>query len=585
MKNNIPRNGFYHEGTKNTKKDKKGMLKYRQLLSHIFLNLRGLRAFVVVPIVFVMLSIAAWAQPLFESVRETVDGKERYVQQATFEVTPCIPTEPALRYKLTWGFDQRTATNAAVKYNFAMREFTSYRLRTLSGLAKNERNDLERVLTDPGFFAEKKAALDAFEKELAALSEDSPKTAETLRNESLPNYQAIEYAHYCSYSRDKFPMEKAKKFADGFRNVYRHLEDGSRSDYCNWEHPLRGNENPIAILLPEIQEARDLARALQVKARVEIYEGNYDAAVQTIRVGKHLAKHVADSPILVSKLVGIAIDGLMYSTLAELIRQPDAPNLYWTLSAQPNLAITMAQAVEWEMDVLRQMLPGLAKAMDSPDELSDAEWKEIQDRAVKIISYIWGYMSPNQQFTPFVRESLYRSGGLVAYPKARQWLIDGGKTPEEVESMSTAKVIGLWSVERYKISRDGYLKLLTLPHWQRRPLLDERERKLQREYANPVVPLDMLANALFPAIGATFNAEARSVMQTDVLRIVEAIRLYAAQNDGKLPEKLDDIVAVPIPPFDPFSGKPYSYKIKDGAAVIESDAAWSGFYRFVVTIK
>jgi len=540
-----------------------------------------LRTIITVPLLFfALLPCVVQGQPFFEQVKETIDGRERYVQVATFEVTPQMPPEPALRYKLTWGYDQRTAMNAAVHYNFAAKELKQRNLDKFRGLASEQQRTFDRVLDDPEIYAEKKAARETFEAELAALTDDSPKTAEQLREEASPGYQVYEYSYYCSFPRDKFPMEKAKEFVRGFQNAYRHLEEGSRCDYCDWQHPLRGNENPIAILLPEIQEARDLARALQVKARVEIYEGDYNAAIKTIRVGKYLAKHVASEPIIVSVLVGIAINGMTDAALAELMRQPDAPNLYWTLSAQPGLTGAMGNAMEWEMDMLRAMVPGLAKAMDTPDDMSDAEWKELQDRMLKMVSLISDFANAKAESAVFLL------GTLASYPRAKQWLIDQGKTPEEVESMSSVKVIGLWSVERYKVHRDGMLKLIMLPPSQRKQPLEEWERQLHEHHHHyrTASPLDMIVSLLFPAVQAASAAEARNEMNTDGLRIVEALRLYAAQNDGKLPEKLDDIVSVPIPTPDPFTGKPYDYKIKDGAGVIDMNVGW-GFQRFVVRIK
>jgi hypothetical protein len=551
-----------------------------------------MKKIVLIPLLLIFLPCIAQGQ-LFESVKETVDGKERNIYfVANFEVTPSLPSEPALRYKLTWGFDQRTATNAAVKYNYAMRELTQYRFWSLLTLAEKQQEDLDRILTDPEFFAEKKAARDAFEKELAALSEDSPRDADTRRNEARLGRQVSEYERYCSFPRDKFPMDKAKEFVRGFQGAYQYLEEGSRCDYCDWEHPIRGNDNPIAILLPEIHECRNFARALMIKARVEIYEGDYDAAIKTIRIGKIMAKHVASEPFLISVLVGIAVDGMMNATLGELMRQPDAPNLYWTLTAQPGLTGAMSKGIELEMDMLRSMVPGLIKAMETPDALTDAEWKELNDRLCKIAAEFVESMS---SLSSLLTEDSFDNQGFAAmlrllnvpsYPRAKQWLIDQGKTPEEVENMHTTKVIGLWSVERYKVIRDDMLKLASLPPSQRKPLLEEHDRKLvdsQRNFGR-ASPLDMMVCALFPAVGAAFGVETRTVATNDILRIVEAIRLYAAQHDGKLPEKLEDIVAVPIPPVDPYTGKPYDYKIIDGAAVIESGTG-SQMQRFVVKLR
>ena len=49
-----------------------------------------------------------------------------------------------------------------------------------------------------------------------------------------------------------------------------------------------------------------------------------------------------------------------------------------------------------------------------------------------------------------------------------------------------------------------------------------------------------------------------------MLRHVEALRLYAADHDNRLPATLAEI-AVPLP-ADPFTGKPFGYKADDGTA-------------------
>lgn len=48
-----------------------------------------------------------------------------------------------------------------------------------------------------------------------------------------------------------------------------------------------------------------------------------------------------------------------------------------------------------------------------------------------------------------------------------------------------------------------------------------------------------------------------------MLRLLEALRLYAAQHDARLPDRLDDVTEVPIP-IDPVTGRPFEYR-RDGA--------------------
>jgi hypothetical protein len=51
------------------------------------------------------------------------------------------------------------------------------------------------------------------------------------------------------------------------------------------------------------------------------------------------------------------------------------------------------------------------------------------------------------------------------------------------------------------------------------------------------------------------------------LRVVEAIRMYAATKGGALPESLDNITDVPVP-LDPVTGKPFGYHLEGGRAQV-----------------
>ena len=515
----------------------------------------------------------------------TIDGKTQYVQLAELTVTPQKLPVPALKYKLTWGFDQRVKNNAAIQYNFAMRELAQMRHRHLESETRTFEEDYARLFTDSEFFEEKKAEHFAFEEMLKNLSGDAPKNEHTLRFEASLGYKPFAYSWHCSIPTHEFPVEEAREFVNRFRSVYRYLETGSRCDHCDWEYHIRGNKNVIAVLLPEAQECRDLARGLMVKARFEIREKNYAEAIQTIRVGKTLARHAAEGcPFIVGALIGIAIDSMMNECLLELVQQPDAPNLYWTLTAMPNSPFSYYKALDVEMDFLRLVFPEVARAMDDPESMTENDWKNMNNDLVKQLSFlVQSYSSLSADYgLPFeMLPFLNGLWGIAAYPKAKEWLASQGKTVEEIEAMPVAKVIGLWSIDRFEIFRDEYRKTVSLPSWQKRKFnADERWDEFET-----ITPLDAMVRRLFPAMSSFHQAISRLEASGDVLRIVEAVRLYAAENDGRLPETLDAIESVPIPPVDPFTGKPYTYRIENGRGVVEFDPGYGNIRRTEIQFK
>ena len=72
---------------------------------------------------------------------------------------------------------------------------------------------------------------------------------------------------------------------------------------------------------------------------------------------------------------------------------------------------------------------------------------------------------------------------------------------------------------------------------------------------------------LLPAGRSIFEAQVRVQRDIDALRVVEAIRMHAAQT-GSLPATLDEIKVVPVP-VNPATSKPFSYQLKAGTATLD----------------
>jgi hypothetical protein len=55
-----------------------------------------------------------------------------------------------------------------------------------------------------------------------------------------------------------------------------------------------------------------------------------------------------------------------------------------------------------------------------------------------------------------------------------------------------------------------------------------------------------------------------------VLRVVEAVRLYAAANEARMPPSLDAVRIVPIP-LDPLTGEPFEYTQDGESATVVTE--------------
>jgi hypothetical protein len=326
-------------------------------------------------------------------------------------------------------------------------------------------------------------------------------------------------------------------------SVLRQADVAARLDKPDWQILLKLKTDGIGLLLPDLQQLRTLASALQVRFRAELAVGRFDDAVRTAKTLFAMARHLGEHPTLIGQLVGIAVAQVAIVPLEEMLEQPGCPNLYWALTNLPTPLISFEMGLEGE----RASLRGEFRDLDDRAPMS-------QDQLKKLIAHL-DALRKDDKLNPGVRVWLNartKDGGAIS--AARRRLIEVGHAEELLLRFPAEQVMLLDQWRDYEVRRDDLMKLMNLPYWQMEALggLD---------YKRPKEP-SLFADLLVPALHKVRRAQGRLEQRVALLRHVEALRLYAADHGGKLPEKLSD---VPVPlPDDPFIGKPFSYKV-DGA--------------------
>ena len=133
------------------------------------------------------------------------------------------------------------------------------------------------------------------------------------------------------------PKQEMQKWVGYYRNALAETKAAAYREECHFNlrvQDLRGMDT-INFLLHDFQSARDLGRALRLRARLEVSSGKLDDALETVRQGLQLGRDSAEPELLINGLVGIAIISTMQDELVEIIDQPGSPNLYWALSSLP----------------------------------------------------------------------------------------------------------------------------------------------------------------------------------------------------------------------------------------------------------
>ena len=361
---------------------------------------------------------------------------------------------------------------------------------------------------------------------------------------------------------EKFPKKQAKDILEKFSLATECAERASRQARCDWGPPPQPNYTNVNLI--EAFYFRNLARLFALRARLQIAEKNYAEACESLQVGYSMARHVAKQPFMVSTMAGASITEMMDEQLLSLCQQPDAPNLYWSIAALPRPIIDMRKSLECEYDCLYLSAPLLRKVRQL--QCSPAQWK-LTLRAVLMQLAPAGVS--DHELDAAVKK-------IMAFPpEAKLALLETGYSKEEIAAMPPAQIALLSIVEVYDHLRDDIYKWGCLPYCQAcDKLLEMGELEFNNKDAQGRVVMNPGSlESYFPSpyhVACMLGVSARADRRLATLMCIEALRLYAATHDGRLPKSLDEIDEAPCP-INPLTGKPFGYCVEDGTAIIDAD--------------
>ena len=367
----------------------------------------------------------------------------------------------------------------------------------------------------------------------------------------------------------ELPLEKLHDAAGSWQAaVMQDLRIAAQRRHCDWEWNLQEMRGPdlIAFHLEEVNESREVARALMLQTRLALAEQRIDDALDLLRLNYRLGRDVAREPLLVCDLVGIAIATMGNREVVELIAQSGSPNLYWALTELPRPLIDIRESLRSEMSLGLRTFPFILDA-ETADH-SPQEWSRLLAKAL-----LEGQMlMDSSPRIPAEQMVLAQAGvtamSLISYPAAKQRLVTSGMDPQQVARLPVGQIVAIDSLREYRKIADA------LEKWQYIPYRTLRSREVPDPLENHS-PSDVLthgygyalAASLLPAITAARAAEQRLVWEIDGLRTLEAIRMHAAQT-GELPASLAAIEMVPVPE-NPATGEPFDYQLQGDMAVLD----------------
>jgi hypothetical protein len=347
----------------------------------------------------------------------------------------------------------------------------------------------------------------------------------------------------------------------------------SLREHCDWELPVH-EQNMVQILLPELLEMRRLSTITALKARKHLAAGNFAAAIDTLRVTYAMARHIGQTPLLINGLVGLSIQDQADKVLLELIQQPGAPNLFWTLTALPTQLVDERNGYEGEMHVLDLTW---RRWHELPEHIPDEEdISNFLDDYVEIVQLAALGDEPPLTNVKSAAANLAMLRTAGRRPEVREYVVRSGFSEERLKELTDLQLAMLYTRYKYDELSDMSFRWMSVPYPEAKLGLQAATERL-RAVKTSNEELLPLASQLVPALLKSKGQHARARRRIDVMRVIEALRAHATDHEGKLPNTLADLQsAMPIP-ADALTGKPFDYHAGEGVATLTlPESHWKG---------
>lgn len=392
------------------------------------------------------------------------------------------------------------------------------------------------------------------------------RATESLFNSNTPskNPFAERFNDWMSRPISELPIQEMKIWLQRHERSLSEIRFATNSSYCDWQFPPEEKRDDwFALSLSEMQYCRTLARALLVKVRVEIAEGRFKEATETIADAYQMAHNLNQSKLVIGSYVAIACVGMMNDPILDLIQQPDSPSLYWPLATLSKNLMDIRPGVAEQLHFFRSGA-GLRLLVNPEEPRSLEEWEHLLAKS-------------NQRMESFQFGKVTEFEILQLYPSAKQWLSAHGYSEEQVQSMPSIQVVAIAQKQMAEIIADELLKGFCYSGEKALAHFAEVEKQLSPNdrTADSIINANLLSwlEPFCAAVSQLFSTNSRSKRRLAAIQILEAIRLHLDRT-GSLPKSLEEVTGAPIPQ-NPETGKPFRY-VSNGKTARLYD--W-GFYR------
>ena len=172
------------------------------------------------------------------------------------------------------------------------------------------------------------------------------------------NPQTDQITQWLKIPSSKLPLQQVQSILQQFNPTMELIKQAVKCKKCDW--PYWDDEESSQ----KLSKFRTIAFYIDLQARVQIAQGLYDNAIDTVQNGFTMAKHLGDGPTLIQGLVGIAIGARMFRPLEQFVQEPNTPNLYRALQDLPQPFIDLTERSEFEDQDTREKMHLLMNRLD-----------------------------------------------------------------------------------------------------------------------------------------------------------------------------------------------------------------------------
>jgi hypothetical protein len=388
-----------------------------------------------------------------------------------------------------------------------------------------------------------------------------------------------------SPERQRARVQEARAYIEPIAPIYEAVETAARCEFCDWGLLEDFGKESFVVNFEDAQRVRNLTFFLQFRCRIALADDRPEDALRDARTVFTLAHHLNQAPTLIHALVATALGNIGAGMVEKILEHAQAPNMYWALADLPRPFIDLRRALDGDRLVFWSVFPGLSKSAADPNagplpaERVERFGEILNEQGFLRVDVPKDLLPPLVTRIPGVQRAVTRSSQTLGmyhfgqeiqrrHEGAKRALIAAGRPRDKVEKMPPLQVALLHAGLESERLLDEVRKWQSFPYWQAAPALADlrrREERSQTLLAEP--PALPLARMMLPAISKTFFARARLERQFAAMQCVEAVRLYAATHDGRLPPALSAIKDVPIP-RDPMTGGAFDYELLGDRATL-----------------